>query len=228
MKNLKSFYLDIENIFMLKGLLHIYMVDMNNTLLRANDLQLDFMDEVANLKKELVIGSTLEELFNKDDTVLDIIYRENRAVTKTGTPKQFYNHLEIKNGYEIQMLTTKLPLFKGGKISGIFGISQYVSSFSKVKALKSGLSKREVECLSYVLEGYSNKQIATLLNLSSRTVEQYIDNTKNKLGCSSRYDLILTSLQKGLKRNFSNDPYIFKSKLIKISSEINCISPDLI
>lgn len=59
------------------------------------------------------------------------------------------------------------------------------------------LSKREWEIVPLYLKGYSASQIAKQLFLSTRTIENYIDNLKNKLGCFTKRELIekLTELQ---------------------------------
>lgn len=51
-------------------------------------------------------------------------------------------------------------------------------------------SKREVQCIKYLHQGYTTKQIARELNLSPRTVEEYINNIKIKLGCNSRLEIV--------------------------------------
>lgn len=51
------------------------------------------------------------------------------------------------------------------------------------------LSTREKECLALLRQGYSYQAIGTLLHLSHRTVEHYIESVKNKLGIESRYEL---------------------------------------
>jgi DNA-binding CsgD family transcriptional regulator len=56
--------------------------------------------------------------------------------------------------------------------------------------LRAGLlSQREKECLMMLLQGKSAKETGVLLKLSSRTVESYLENTKNKLCCFSKQDL---------------------------------------
>lgn len=52
------------------------------------------------------------------------------------------------------------------------------------------LSSRENEVLRYVAEGYPASFIANQLDLSNRTVENYIANLKDKLLCNSRVELI--------------------------------------
>ncbi len=55
---------------------------------------------------------------------------------------------------------------------------------------KSSLSKRQSQCLHYLLLGKSGVAIAEILGLSPKTVEQYVDDIKTKLGCNSKAELI--------------------------------------
>lgn len=48
------------------------------------------------------------------------------------------------------------------------------------------LSKRERECLVYLLNGQSAKETAGLLSLSPRTIEFYFENIKIKLNCHNK------------------------------------------
>lgn len=52
------------------------------------------------------------------------------------------------------------------------------------------LSPREEETLEYTVKGYTAKQIAKELSLSPRTIEEYINQVKLKLGVSSKQLLI--------------------------------------
>jgi DNA-binding CsgD family transcriptional regulator len=53
------------------------------------------------------------------------------------------------------------------------------------------LTARETECLKYLALGKSIKEIARTLGLSPRTIEYYIQNTKNKTGLKSRGELLM-------------------------------------
>ena len=52
------------------------------------------------------------------------------------------------------------------------------------------LSSRESEVLKLIAFGYSNKEIATRLNLSVKTVEAHKANAMRKLGIASRIDIV--------------------------------------
>jgi len=52
------------------------------------------------------------------------------------------------------------------------------------------LSRREVECIFHLSSSKTIKEIASKLSLSPRTVEGYINSSKEKLGCPSRSKLL--------------------------------------
>lgn len=52
------------------------------------------------------------------------------------------------------------------------------------------ISKRELEYLGYIAKGLTSAHIAKYMNLSTRTVENYIENLKHKLRCNSKNDLV--------------------------------------
>jgi len=52
------------------------------------------------------------------------------------------------------------------------------------------LSRREKECLSYYVECLRISDVAELTGLSVRTVEFYLENVKNKLGCHNKVELL--------------------------------------
>lgn len=64
---------------------------------------------------------------------------------------------------------------------------RYILTQSGKKIL---ISKREVQCLLYLTQGLSAKQIAKKMFISHRTVEQHIANIKSKTHCHSSLELI--------------------------------------
>lgn len=59
------------------------------------------------------------------------------------------------------------------------------------------LSPREVEIVKMVVWGHSNKEIASYLYLSIKTVEGYKTKIMEKLGFSSRVELVRFAMKKG-------------------------------
>jgi len=56
------------------------------------------------------------------------------------------------------------------------------------------ISKREVECLFYLMRGKSARETGIALHLSQRTVEIYLDRLKDKLNCRKKSELIEKAL----------------------------------
>jgi len=60
------------------------------------------------------------------------------------------------------------------------------------------VTKREKECLHWLVEGKTAEEIAMILSISKRTVEAHIFNLKNKLNCFKLSRLIYVSIKCGL------------------------------
>lgn len=67
------------------------------------------------------------------------------------------------------------------------------------RGLRPGnLSEREIELLSHLARGLSNRQIAKALVISEKTVEHHLDHIYNKLGVSSRTAAVVFAVQNGI------------------------------
>jgi len=62
---------------------------------------------------------------------------------------------------------------------------------------KEQLSQREIEILKLAARGMRNKDIATMLFLSVRTVKAHLTNIFNKMGVGCRTDAIIRGLREG-------------------------------
>lgn len=51
-------------------------------------------------------------------------------------------------------------------------------------------STQEKKCISFLLTGMTCKEIAHILKLSTRTVEHYVENLKNRFDCANKSELI--------------------------------------
>jgi len=63
-----------------------------------------------------------------------------------------------------------------------------------------GLTRRELQIVSAVVAGYSNKEIAEHFKISEDTVKHHLSNIFDKLGVSSRLELALFAVRNGIDR----------------------------
>jgi DNA-binding NarL/FixJ family response regulator len=72
-----------------------------------------------------------------------------------------------------------------------------VASWRAVEHGPDPLSEREIEILKTLAKDRSNKEIASQLGISDRTVQQHLSNIFSKLGVASRTGAVLKALQLG-------------------------------
>ncbi len=81
-------------------------------------------------------------------------------------------------------------------------LAQYLKAHAagqqNVKARSYGLTRREIEILSTIVNGLSNKEIAQKFSLSEDTVKHHLTNIFDKLGVSSRLELALFAINNRL------------------------------
>jgi DNA-binding NarL/FixJ family response regulator len=68
------------------------------------------------------------------------------------------------------------------------------------------LSKREEEVVALVADGLTNRQISEQLKLSEHTVKNYLFKVFEKLGISTRVELVLYALSKNRRSDPAIDP----------------------
>jgi two-component system nitrate/nitrite response regulator NarL len=67
--------------------------------------------------------------------------------------------------------------------------TQSLTSIANVRSAKFGLTAKENQVISAVLEGDTNKAIAARLSITEQTVKNHLTNIFNKLGVSNRLEL---------------------------------------
>jgi len=84
------------------------------------------------------------------------------------------------------------PAIAGKVVGSLLGKSVIVGDPAAAE-----LSERETDVVRLIAQGYSNKEIATLLNLSVKTVETYKARAMEKIGLDSRVAIVRYALQRG-------------------------------
>jgi DNA-binding CsgD family transcriptional regulator len=97
------------------------------------------------------------------------------------------------------------PALKSDYLEGI--TAQFPKRYSNTasdspgprRARPGGLTAREIQVVSLVAQGKSNREIADELVLGERTVETHLENARSKLGFVSRVQLATWALEQGIK-----------------------------
>lgn len=77
-------------------------------------------------------------------------------------------------------------------------LTDTVQPTSQASEVAEQLTPRELQVLKLIVQGYTNRQIGTELNISVRTVEGHRANLSGKLGFQSRVDLVRYAREHGL------------------------------
>jgi DNA-binding NarL/FixJ family response regulator len=67
--------------------------------------------------------------------------------------------------------------------------------------IKEKLSTREIEIIVLICKGNSNKQIASIIGLSKRTVENYREKIMGKLEIKTSMELVVYAMQHDIYKN---------------------------
>lgn len=186
---------------------HLYWKSTNGTYLGGNKTFL----------KTLHFNSS-SQLLNKNDSELlgdayapAIMENDQFVISKKAELFLEEESFDAQNN-KVIYLSKKTPLYDQDKqLIGVVGLSMplinglYADIGEQlVDAVKNSfntqnnegimdiykLTKRQIECIYYLLRGCTAKQIGSVLHISCRTVESYLDDVKTKLRCNNRSELI--------------------------------------
>lgn len=186
--NTKNRYLiDFDILSTVEDDTHIYATDLDNTIICMNLTARRFFKKTLTKDPD---GMTIRDFFQNNEQAIEHIETENKLVSDTEQAHLFYNRVHLAHSTWLDFITIKMPIYHtDNTLAGVFGISNYVEKRSALPAYEMGLTKREIECIYLLLEGNSYKNIAKKMKISSRTVESYLTNIKNKLACENSADL---------------------------------------
>lgn len=143
---------------------------------------LDGIEVIRTLKKESSLCAILVLTVHEDEALL-------REVIKLGAAGYI-----IKYAAESELIGAVHSVFRGElyvhpkMIRSLLQPEQNTPLRNKKPA--EPLTTREEDVLKLIVQGYTNKQVAEELNISTRTVEGHRANLTEKLGIHSRVDLL--------------------------------------
>jgi DNA-binding CsgD family transcriptional regulator len=214
--------INLNDLSILMPDVYLWKKDLNSRYIELNVACADLFG--INPKKD-ISGLADDEIPCPISEFAEVFRSQDKQVIDTGNPIKILEVHQCANEKTRVMLNTKSPL-RGINNEGIIGtfaycmdITNYLGSFcnflmqvqfnANEKGLITGsyplhqsenhsfLTEREMECLFYLLRGKTNKEVAKQLHLSPRTVEQYVEQLKNKFGCDKKSELIEFAVNKG-------------------------------
>lgn len=188
----------------------IYLLDSTGATLKINELGANICGftspEQANGKTifDVSLGNSAKDLLDNCSSVL-----QQEAV-------RLFDEFNLRrDGKNLHFLSIKFPCYDiRQQLQGTLGISIVIGEHSLAEAIVYltslgllpentppnqslhlnlhgvSLTPREQECLEYSTKGYTAKQIAKKLQISPRTVEEYLNQLKIKFNVSNKQELI--------------------------------------
>ncbi|MCR5876636.1 helix-turn-helix transcriptional regulator [Phenylobacterium sp. J426] len=80
------------------------------------------------------------------------------------------------------------------------------AKINAVQASNIDLSPRQIECLYWVQEGKSSRDIGTILGVSHRIVERHVFRACKKLGVRTRLQAVIRARSLGVLDDASQEP----------------------
>lgn len=127
-------------------------------------------------------NSVLSEVLNKEDNAHDFLF------TNQGNLGDDMENYSFENTFDASKEMRNLRTYYLGK--------DYPDVY---------LTKREAECMFWVVQDCTIPETAMKMQLSSRTVEFYVKNMKLKLQCPNKKKLIEKILQSTLLQQLEKD-----------------------
>ncbi|AZA88438.1 DNA-binding response regulator [Chryseobacterium shandongense] len=136
---------------------------------------------------------------------------ETPIITYSGTYQEDMAEIlsKIPNLYYCQKKSNVIKDIIKGKITGDnFDYETYTKQWEqqplavmeymeRQKKSQEELSPTEIQLMKFCYEGFSNKEIAEKLNLSTRTIDTYINRLTEKLGLKTKLHLIRFCVENG-------------------------------
>jgi DNA-binding CsgD family transcriptional regulator len=179
----------------------LFCKDLDGKYINCNDR---LLKGIGFCNKQDMLGRTDFDISCFTENEVTTFRNTDKLTIKENKLISFVEPITLSDNRTVFALTNKYPLrSKTNKIIGNIGLS-LLANIEPINVLpkytqvdiseKSVLSRRQVDCLYYLLKGLTCKQIAKQLNLSPRTVEHHVEAAKDKLGCDNRAELFAKGL----------------------------------
>ncbi|MEO7021882.1 MAG: response regulator transcription factor [Ktedonobacteraceae bacterium] len=130
--------------------------------------------------------------FDNDERIIAALAAGANGYLLKGVPREDIFHairVTMQGGSLLQPIVASKLLRHMGQREGMRLTHQ---------TLYEALTERELEVLAQLAQGMQNKEIATHLVISERTVKFHVNSIMGKLGAANRTEAVVLAVQKGL------------------------------
>ncbi|SNX53519.1 response regulator transcription factor [Thermoanaerobacterium sp. RBIITD] len=179
------------------------------SILIEKESDIHIIDDVKNIEDANMLNNIIPDIIlitvskSYNYCFRQIQYIENKKIkSKIILLTSYLDGLYLYNKYNKLKITINGYIFKNigqneliRAIKTIYNKGFYMQDEVKFKKLEkylgdTNLTKREMEILFYIFNGYKNKQIADILYISENTVKNHIYNIYKKLNAKNKVEAI--------------------------------------
>ena len=158
--------------------------------LNATSDEIIYITDHKNVRRVYIFGILDPLYIHKEYLELFILYFNDHAAHLINQTEHLKIPTEFIEDHSALDLIAKNSIFAEMEQEFLDSID---AKYYKIKQLQEryALSNRELQCLELILQNKITKQIANLLNLTTRTAETYIENLKKKLDCHTKNEMVV-------------------------------------
>lgn len=183
------------------GFVDLLKFNRNEEIIGVDDSKLPWADFTGIYQG---YDKKIFETGNKIDTIIPMLIKDGSLLTANTLKKPI-----IDDGNNIIGLIAYTTIVNTRSASKTFSALRHCDqkitatsgmmphSYQTTEAWPVRLTKRESECLFYTLRAKTAKETARFLEISHRTVEEYINTLKEKFQCHTKQELIGKAIDLG-------------------------------
>lgn len=178
----------------------VYTTESAKTFLKTNMPDVILLDiSIEEDYDGIIFASYLHDKYPELPVIILSHYKEVRYITKA--LRSYVRAYIAKDTKPVELINIILSVMHGKGV--FFGdtlpYDTLLKTFGGENNLQHGkpfeLSRREVEIISKLADGFSSKEIASILNIDKNTIETYKDRIKVKLGVNTVVEMVVFALK---------------------------------
>jgi DNA-binding CsgD family transcriptional regulator/PAS domain-containing protein len=160
----------------------VVLTDINGIIIHMNNRVKELLNIDIHERQSLV------SIVSENDTIERIFQEISECNDFSGSYR--LNFISHDNRKVLMDVSLKTYRDRFGDIIGVICIGREVQGIDKFQTNYRLTHHRELEIIQHILTGLKQHKIAVLLGITENTLKRHITNIHNKVGISSKYELL--------------------------------------